>query len=393
MLALVAAASLAATATFAAPATPARRAPAARPAAPRAAAPRTAALPAASGAPTVAKLAGQARVLEDAGDYVQAIATLRALRGRVPADGDLELSLAIDAVRGGLPDTARALLYGARLSAALADSTNPARWRPVGQGREHTWLDGTFSGWHWTVARARAELALRQRRWDDAFAAAKVAVSARPLSGRDHLLLALAAGRTGDDATSRREAEAAAYLDPTLPEAIYLRGLWEWRDGHRAAAREDFRAAIALDPASRPPALALVRIELPGAKPDSLPGAFLTGARRAAMLTATEGPKLEAAPANDQIPGLYGGLPTLALPDSIRARMAVDKPVLLEVTVLVSETGRALAVEFPYLSPAHYPAWLVNQIGLLALRWKFQPAVHLDHPVPMWINVEITLNP
>ena len=243
------------------------------------------------------------------------------MRGRTAPDADLELALALDAVRAGVPDTAWALLMGARLSSALADSTDHFRWHPIGPGREKTWLNGRFDGWYWTVARARAELALRLRRFDDAVVAARAAVRARPLSGRDHLLLAICAGRAGDSVTARDEAGIAVYLDPLLPEALYLRGLWAWREGRRAAAREDFRAAIGLDPAFRPPALALVRIELPSARPDSLPIAFQAGARRATMLVSGEGPKLEETRTSDQIPGLYGAVPTIALPDSVRARM------------------------------------------------------------------------
>ncbi len=162
-------------------------------------------------------------------------------------DGDLELALALDAVRSGQPDTAWTLLYGARLSAALADSADHFRWHQAGPGRERTWLDGKFEGWHWVIARGRAELALRLRRWDEALLAAKAAVRARPLSGRDHLLLAVIAGRAGDGVTARREADVAVSLDPMLPEALYLRGLWAWRDGRHSAAREDFRLAIARD--------------------------------------------------------------------------------------------------------------------------------------------------
>jgi hypothetical protein len=111
------------------------------------------------------------------------------------------------------------------------------------------------------------------------------------------------------------------------------------------------------------------------------------------MMVSAEGPKLEETLANDQIPGLFGGVPEFTVPDSIRARMALDKPLHLEVTVLVGDTGRPVAIEFPYLDPEHYPAWLVNRIGMLALRWTFRPAQRLEHPVPMWINVEVIVNP
>src|SRR6185369_6108405 len=130
-------------------------------------------------------------------------------------------------------------------------------------------------------------------RWHEARQAAEVAVAARPLAGKEWLLLAVCAGREGDRGAAETAAARAAVLDPTLPEARYLAGLFAWRGGRRAAAQSEFRAAVALDSSYRAPALALVRSRLPGAAPDSLPAEFLTGVREVGMLTSPMGPKLE----------------------------------------------------------------------------------------------------
>src|SRR5439155_105707 len=78
-------------------------------------------------------------------------------------------------------------------------------------------------------------------------AAAEACVAARPLAGKEWLILAVCAGHDGDLEASRRAASAAVDLDPTLPEAQYLHGLLAWRDGRRAEAQDRFRTAIALD--------------------------------------------------------------------------------------------------------------------------------------------------
>ncbi len=386
LLALAAAGALAA---LAAPPPAARRP---LPRKPATAAPRTATPARPAGAsPTL--LAEQAREREDELAYARAAATLKELRALVPPDADLEVALALDEARSGATDSAWARLHSPILEAALADSTHSNQWHPIGPGRDRTWINGRFDGWYWTIARARAELALRLRRWDEAVAAAHVATRAFPLSGRDHLLLAVAAGRAGDAALAREESSLALGLDPTLPEAYELRGLWAWRDGDRALARRCFVAAIERDSVARTAALSLVRLANPAAKPDSLPDRFLSGGRRATALIPPIGPKLVETLPMDQIPGLYGGLPTLKLGDEDRARMQLASTLSIEASALVDESGRALAVEFPYLPPARISPLLMHRMMELSEHWRFKPAVRSGHAARVWINVEYSLQP
>src|SRR5262249_39631690 len=142
--------------------------------------------------------------------------------------------------------------------------------------REGMWVNGTFDGWYWYVARARAELALARRDWPQMLAMANQCVAARPLSGKEALLLALAASHSGHAEYGEAGAAWAGFLEPWLPEAHYLSGIWAWRKGRRAEARASLQVAAALDSSWRDPVLALARLALPGAQPDSLPTRFLT---------------------------------------------------------------------------------------------------------------------
>jgi len=343
--------------------------------------------------PAVGALATEARTREDLGAYGLAVQRLRELRGRTKPDPDLEIALALDEARTGLADSAWARLSGPLLAAAMTDTGGPERWHDYEFQREPLWLNGRFDGWNWYVARARAELALAMRRWPEAVAAARVAVAARPVAGKEHLLLAIAAGRAGDGATARREAALAVRLDPLLPEAHYLNGLWAWRDGRRTDARAEFRAAIGCDSSYRPPALGLVRLRLPAARPDSLPVAFLTGVRRVALLTSAERPKLEEPATNDQPPALYGSQPQMTVPDSLKAVMRMTRPVHMYVTVLADERGRPVLDDLPWLSPEYTPVELIEQILAVVRTWRFRPAVKLGHPQRAWATVELDLNP
>jgi hypothetical protein len=336
----------------------------------------------------------RARMKEDDGAFVEAMKLLRSVRGRTAPDADLELWLAMDEARCGYADSAWARLDAPLLRAAAADTAPPARWREYGPSRPVQWLDGRFTGWHWYVAHARAELALERGDWSTAEAAARVATQAQPLVGREHLLLALAAGRAGDAATARAEAALAATLDPLLPEAHYLAGLWDWRDGNRAAARAAFESAIAADSGYREPALALVRMRLPGTRPDSLPVRYLDGVRRVAMLTSPERPKPEESVVTDTPAGLYGDAsPSLVVPDSLASAMQLKKPVKLLVTVLVDESGRPTLSYFPYLAPAGFPVALMHAVMRTATTWRFRPATRFGRPVRAWISVEYMLYP
>jgi hypothetical protein len=279
------------------------------------------------------------------------------------------------------------------MNAALADTGSSVRWVAYGKDRPATWIDGRYTGWYWYIAHACAELALDRGDWRAATEAARIAVHAQPLIGREHLLLAVAAGRAGEAEEAKRAAEAAARLDPLLPEANYLAGLWAWRSGDRAGARAAFEAAIAADSSDRNPALALVHLRIPGWHPDSLPATYLTSVRRVAMLTASNGPKPEADFPTDTPAGLFGAVaPSWVVPDSLRTRMHMTRPIRLYVTVLVDEHGRAALSDFPWFSPAQLPPEIMEHVMSDAKAWRFRSATRFRAPVRSWVSVEYWLN-
>lgn len=399
----VAAVHAAALAALLAAAAPAAAAPAPK-AAPHALTPRAsraaAAAPAAAAASAgrselfkpPAQVASDARVAEENGAYAIAADRLRELRARVAPDADLEIALAIDEARSSQSDSAWARLSGRRLMDALQDEGTADRHREYPFQREPLWLNGTFDGWHWYIARARAELALRLRRWNDAYDAAMIAARARPQSGKDRLLAAIAAGRAGDLATARREADVAARLDPLLPEAQYLSGLHAWRAGDRAGAAQAFHRAIAIDSSYRAPALALVRLRVPGIRPDSLPVRFLTGVRATFMLTSPLRPKQEEFVQNDILAGLLGA-PHVTFADSVKTRMALKKPLQFFVTVLVDEQGHPVGVDLPWSAPGQMPDEAIVAILKTAETWRFRPAVKLSQNVRSWATVQLAIEP
>lgn len=339
-----------------------------------------------------ASIASAARTHEDAGAYGLALERLRELRTLVPEDGDLELATALDEARSNLLDSAWVRLDGPVLSAALADTGGPQRWRDYPFQREPFWLNGRFDGWYWYVARARAEVALRLGRWDDALAAARLAARARPLAGKEHLLLALCLAHSGDARGAGAAAARARKLDPMLPEAHYLSGLLAWRAGDRAAARAAFRAALERDSLYRAPALALSRLLVPGLAPDPLPTRFLSGLRRAAELTSRVRPKLEEYVQFDQLAALFGR-PVRAVPDSLKSVMGMTKPIHLYVTVLVDERGRVVLNDLPWLPPGAFPEPLLDAVLADAGRWNFRPALKLGQPRVSYATVEYELTP
>lgn len=349
-------------------------------------------VPAKPAAARPAEVASAARTREDDGAYGLALEGLRELRALVALDGDLELATALDEARANLLDSAWVRLTAPVLSAALADTGGPERWRDYPFQREPFWLNGRFDGWYWYVARARAEVALRLGRWSEARDAARIAVRARPLAGKEHLLLALCLAHTGDEAGAGREAARASRLDPMLPEARHLEGLLAWRAGDRAAARAAFRAALAVDSTYRAPALALARLLVPGLGPGPLPVRYLGGLRRAAELTSRVRPKLEEYVQYDQIVALVGR-PVRAVPESLKAGMGMTKPIRLYLTVLVDERGRAVLNELPWVPPGRLPEPLIAEILGDATRWTFRPATKLGRPRAAYATVEYELTP
>jgi tetratricopeptide (TPR) repeat protein len=336
----------------------------------------------------VADLAKNARLLEDIGAYGRAVEALRLLRGRVAPDADLELALALDEARADQPDSALARFEGRVLTRALTDSLPLGRRHVYPWEREKVWTNGRFDGWHWYVARGLAEVNLSLGRWREARAAAEICAQARPTAGSEWLLLAITEAHPGDAANlseSEQAATTAVALDPTLPEAHYLAGLFAWRHGRRIEAQQDFRAAVALDSTSRAPAIALVRAGLPGAAPDSLPATFLTGVRRVGMLTSALGPKIEEFVQMDS-PASILKREILPLPDSVtRSLPAIE----LTLPILVDERGRAVLHELPWYDPSVLPAAVVASIVGSLPDWRFRPAMKMGEPHRVWAAVSI----
>ena len=379
----------------AAPAAPARPA-RAHGSTTKAAAPRTSPAPHAGARPAGAEkpidVATRARVFEEEGAYASALAELKRLRGMQGPDADLELAVALDEARVGLADSAWARLYSPLLSRALEDTAGTARRSEYPFQREGLWINGSFNGWYWYIARARAELALQRHDWPQAVSMASRAASARPLSGKDALLLALAASHAGDAELGEAAAAWAAYLEPWLPEARYLGGIWAWRHGRRAEARAQFESAAALDSSWRDPVLALARLALPGTRADSLPSRFLTGARTCGVITSPRRPKQEEYVQFDRTPMILFN-PQTQPDDSLRARMQLKKPTQLFVQVLVSERGLPLMVELPWTTEASLPAGVVHHVLDQVGGWRFVAARKFDKPQRAWASVEYVLQP
>jgi hypothetical protein len=351
--------------------------------------------PAAAKAPSSVKpieVALQARSLEEQGNYAGALVQLKRLRGMQGPDADLELAIALDEARTGQGDSAWVRLHAPLLSAALADTTGLARRADYPYQREGLWINGRFDGWYWYIARARAELAMARRDWKAAVAMASRAAAARPLSGREALLLAFAASHAGDAALGEAAAHWAAYLEPWLPEAHHLAGIWAWRAGRRAEARESFQAAGDIDTTWRDPVLALARLSLPGTRADSLPVRFLNGPRGCALLTSARRPKQEEFTQFDRNAMLVFN-PQPQPPDSLRRLMKLQKPTQLYVQVLVSETGHALLMDLPYVTEERMPAAVVNHVLDQIGRWRFVPANRFQQPQRAWVSVEYLLQP
>lgn len=346
-------------------------------------APRTAA--SAAGAKSTRQLAADTKTFEEIGAYAQAAGTLRQLRGRAKPDADLELSLALDEARSGQVDSAAARLWSPLLEQALADTLPLTRRTAYPWDKSGYWLDGRFDGWSWYIARARAELAAAQGRWEVARDAARLAVAARMQSGKEWLVLSICAGHAGDAAESERAARVAAALDPTLPEALYVTGLYDWRAGRRLVAQDAFRQAITLDSSYRAPALALVRSRLPGTPPDSLPGELLTGIRAVGLLTTPERPKLEEFEQTDTQASILQQ-ESIRLPDSLKASMA---NVQLYLAILVGENGRAMLHNLSWFKPGVMPDAVLRPTLESVTRWRFSPAIKHGQPCRMWANVQV----
>ena len=334
-----------------------------------------------------AGLAELARQLEDDEAWDSAAVVLQALRTRVPPDPDLELALALNLGRAGALDSARAVLLGPVLRRAVVDTCPPNRRRPYGPGRERLWLNGAYDGWRWYPTQALAEVDARLGRWVEALAAAGLAVSERPLLGRGWLIAAVCSARAGDLDGAESGARLAAFLDPMLPEAQYLAGLFDWRAGRRADALRRFGAAVALDSLYEPAVRARQRLRFfPGAAPDSLPAVFLTGPRAAGLLTSRAGPKLESTAFLDHGATVLRRT-MVPVPDSLQVAMPPLNMVLL---VLVDERGHPVLCDLPWIAVRDLPGPLVSILLESLPGWRFAPAQRFGLPVPSWTTVSIT---
>jgi tetratricopeptide (TPR) repeat protein len=377
-----AASSRAATATRSKPATTPK------PTAPRKIPPARRA-PAASSLRTPLESAAEARAFAEAGAYGRAVDDLRALRRRVAPDADLEIALALYEARTGAIDSAAARLATPLLEKALVDTLPIDRrhtsvWKP-----EALWINGRFDGWPWYVARARAEIAAQIGRWSDALEAERLAVAARPLYGKEWLFLSLAAARTGATAEAEAAADHALRLDPALPEAQYLAGLFAWRAGRRAEAHARFRSAVALDSTYREPAFALVRSRLPGVAPDTLPASFLNGIREVGLVTSPVRPKIEEFQQVDAGAVILNEA-HVVVPDSLKSGFQKST---LYVGVLIDARGRIVATDLPWFDPRRLPEPVVGLVMQDLTRWRFQPATRNGAPHAVWTNVELTIEP
>ena len=334
-------------------------------------------------------VAKTARQLEEVGAYTRAAEALGRLRAASPPDADLDLALALDLARIGRTAGAESLLTAPTLTAALTDTLPLHRRHLYPWERETLWTNGRFDGWSWYVWRARVEVAAALGRWHDARVAAEGCILAHPMSGHEWLFFAIAAGREGLMEQAHAAARFAAVLDGTLPEALYLAGVHEWRTGHALLAQKDFRAAVALDSSWRAPALALIRSRLLGAEPDTLPTELLTGIRAAGLLTSAVRPKIEEFVQMDT-PAviLQRGWPQL--PDSA---MATVPNVDLALPVLVDERGHAALIFWPWMPASELPPLVVSGIVRSINDWRFKPAMKNNAPHPVWATVEYAYKP
>lgn len=338
---------------------------------------------------TPAELAYEARTLEDAGAYSRMRDVLRGLRRRVPLDGDLEIALALAEARSGAVDSAWSRLSGPVLSAAAFDTVPSRRWVEYSPEHEAAWIDGRFDGWHWYIWRARLEIAASQGRWLEALDAARQCVRARSYTGKEWMLLAVCAGRAGKAEDSKRAAALAATLDPTLPEAHYMEGWWDWKEGRRAEAQNHFRRAVSLDSTFRPAALALVLSRLPGVAPDTLPSELLTGVRRIGLLTSPEGPKLEEFVEMDAPATVEAAADPLA-GDSLKPG---TRPIKLRLSLLVDERGRVALNDLPVFSSRQVPITKVVSVLASLPQWRFAPAMRHGEPRRSWSTIDVEIQP
>lgn len=334
------------------------------------------------------EIAAEAKSYDDAGAYGRSAETLRELRARVKPDLDLDIALALAEARSGRLDAAWALLTSPAAIAAEHDSMPESRRHDYTWTRDADWINGTFDGWHWYLHRARAELAAARGDWRVAAENARAGVAARPVAGKEWLILAVCAGHDGDLEGARAAARRAMELDPTLPEARYVSGLLAWRDGRRAEAQDLFRSTLALDSTYSAAATALVRCRLPFARPDSLPASLFVGIREAGLLTSAARPKLEEFVQMDT-PAIIAKPIYAAMPDSLRKilpRLSMTLPILVDTR------GRVVLHELPWFEESRLPAAALSVLLSSLPLWQFSPALRHGTPQAVWTAIPLSLD-
>ncbi len=334
------------------------------------------------------EIAAEAKSYDDAGAYGRSAETMRELRGRVKPDLDLDIALALAEARSGRIDAAWALLTSPAAIAAGHDSMPESRRHDYAWTRDADWLNGTFDGWHWYLHRARAEIAAARGDWHTAAENARASVAARPVAGKEWLILALCAGHDGDLEGARGAVRRALELDPTLPEARYVSGLLAWRDGRRVEAQDLFRSALALDSTYSAAATALVRCRLPFAKPDSLPAALFTGIREAGLLTSAARPKLEEFVQMDT-PAIITRPIYAAMPDSLRK---ILPKMTMTLPILVDTHGRVVLHELPWFDESRLPSAALSVLLSSLPLWQFSPALRHGTPQAVWTAIPLSLD-
>ena len=335
----------------------------------------------------IGELAFEAKRYEDQGAYALAADAQQRLLARTGKDVDLELAIALNQARSGKVDDAWKRLSQPHVLAAAHDSMPDKRRHDYQGDRDALWVNGRFDGWHWYIPRARAELAAARGSWHDAVAAAEDAVAARPMAGKEWLILAVCAEHDGDNARARSAARTALDLDPTLPEAHYWNGLFAWRDGRRNEAYEAFRAAIDLDSSYAAAGTALVRCRLPYAKPDPVPSVLFSGLRSAMLLTSPERPKLEEFVQMD-MPATIRRQVMAPIPDSLRHGV---KPVDITLPILLGANGRIIGHELPWFPSDRLPPAVVARMLEALPLWRFNPAIRHQQPQVVWTAIMLKL--
>lgn len=85
--------------------------------------------------------------------------------------------------------------------------------------------------------------------------------------------------------------------------------------------------------------------------------------------------------------------PMPRLPDDLRRRLTLTKPLQLYVPVLVSDAGSPLLIDFPYIPRAMVPPQVVAHVAAALQQWRFRAPVRGGVRQRGWATIEYTLEP